>query len=50
MSSFRPARDLVVLVADNDAELAVQGMLSRHQALRIRPIKWKWFSTGEPYA
>jgi hypothetical protein len=31
-------KDLVVLVADNDAANAVQGLLTRHQSLGVRPF------------
>lgn len=31
-------KDLVVLVADKNMEMAVRGLLSRHQSLHIRPI------------
>lgn len=31
-------RDLVVLAADKNAEFALRGLLSRHQALGIRPV------------
>ncbi len=34
-------RDLVVLAADKDIEASIQGLLSRHQRLRIRPVSYK---------
>lgn len=33
-----PRQDLVILVADKSMESAVSGLLSRHQALQIRPV------------
>jgi len=36
-------RDLVILVADKNMEAAIRGMLSRPQALRIRPITFDVF-------
>jgi len=47
MSSSQADRDLVILVADNDAELAIRSMLSRHQALGTRPIKWDTYRHPE---
>ena len=40
MTVESPPKDLVILVADNDAELAVRQMLSRDSALGIRPVHW----------
>lgn len=39
MSGMSAAKDLVVLVADKDAEFAVKGLLSRQKSLRIRPLQ-----------
>jgi hypothetical protein len=30
--------DLIVLVADKDAKFALEGLLARHESLRIRPV------------
>jgi hypothetical protein len=38
--SLTEQKDLIVLVADKDARLAMQGILSRHQSLGIRPISY----------
>lgn len=34
-----PAKDLIVLAADRDAEATVNGLLSRPQALGVRPVR-----------
>ena len=39
MSHLPPRDDLVALVADKNMKFAVRGVLRRHQALRIRPIR-----------
>lgn len=38
MSDVTIQRDLVVLVADQDYEYAIKGLLSRPESLRIRPV------------
>ncbi len=41
MSTVLPtAKDLIILVADLDAENALLGLLGRHQSLRTRPITY----------
>jgi hypothetical protein len=39
ITSLRPLHELVAVVADLDAENMVRGILTRHQALGIRPIR-----------
>jgi hypothetical protein len=39
MSSAGFSRDLVILAADQDARFALQGILRRHQSLRIRALQ-----------
>ena len=39
----RRAKDLVVLVADADMEAALRGLLSRPEALGVRPLKYDVF-------
>jgi hypothetical protein len=38
MNAF--TKDLIVLVADNDAQLTVDELLKRHEALGVRPIQY----------
>jgi hypothetical protein len=39
MSPSAPLFDLLALVADLDMELSILGILTRHEALRIRPVE-----------
>jgi len=41
MSASCSRKDLVVLVADKDMEMTLQGLLVRHQSLGIRPIQYE---------
>ncbi len=36
-----PQKDLIVLAADKDTRFTVEGLLGRHQALNIRPLKYE---------
>lgn len=47
MSNAPDQKDLIVLVADKDAELTVKGLLPRHQAFGIRPISKDVYSHPE---
>jgi hypothetical protein len=38
MNPISPKRDLIVLVADRNMEAAINGVLSRHASLGIRPV------------
>jgi hypothetical protein len=40
MTTSQPRKDLLVLVADKDMELTLDGLLPRHQSLGIRPIDY----------
>lgn len=43
MTAKQPIKDLVVLTADKNARFAVQGILTRHQSLHIRPIDLDYY-------
>lgn len=43
MTEPPPPKDLVCLVADKNMEQAVEGLLSRHHSLDIRPLRWQTF-------